>query len=220
MEYFKTCVAPESLGYIMVGILLLVWGQRVIFPTTQYDTSGGWMQQEGPNVPSGCVWHLPKHQSFWTQYSPSADASITRWMGGWGANRLRMCMDKWKHSVIISAEVMRGAHGSSNPEHKGSVKDAWGGGYSDWCQWQECFVTPKTVNRWCRLAGTSEGNGWGYSHPQEGRRVAVPSQGGDGHAQPVTVSHFSLSLPPPRLIKALSLSPFHFRQGTYWRAWM
>ena len=26
--------------------------------------------------------------------------------------------------------------------------------------------------------------------------VAVPSQGGDGHAQPVTVSHFSLSLSP------------------------
>lgn len=118
MEYFKTCVAPESLGYIMVGTLLLVWGQRVIFPTTQYGTSGGWMQREGPNVPSACVWHLPKHQSSWTQYSPSADAPITRWMGGWGTNRLRMCMGKWKHSVIISAEVMRGAHGSSNLEHK------------------------------------------------------------------------------------------------------
>lgn len=52
---FKTCVAPESLGYIMAGTLLLVWGQRVIFPTTQYDSSEGWMQREGPNVPLACV---------------------------------------------------------------------------------------------------------------------------------------------------------------------
>lgn len=190
---FKTCVAPESLGYIMVGTLLLVWGQRVIFPATQYDSSEGWVQREGRNVPLACVWHLPKRQSFWTQYSPSADASITWWMGGWETNRLRMRMGKWKHSVIIS-EVMRGAHGSSNLEHNGSVKDAWGGGYFDWWQWQECFVTPKTVKRWCRLAGTSEGKGSHYSHPREGGRVAVPSQGGDGYEHPVPVPLLSLSL--------------------------
>lgn len=53
--------------------------------------------------------------------------------------------------------------------------------------------TPKTVKRRCRLAGTSEGKGSCYSHPREGGRVAVPSQGGDGCAHPVTVSHFSLS---------------------------
>lgn len=51
-------------------------------------------------------------------------------------------------------------------------------------------------------------------------RAQVTHTRGDGYAHLVTVSHFSLSLPPPRLIKALSLSPFHFRQGTYWRAWM
>ena len=39
---------------------------------------------------------------------------------------------------------------------------------------------PKTVKRRCRLAGTSEGKGSCYSHPREGGRVAVPSQGGDG----------------------------------------
>lgn len=45
MEYLRLCVAPESLGYIMVGTLLLVWGQRVIFPATQYDSSEGWVQR-------------------------------------------------------------------------------------------------------------------------------------------------------------------------------